>query len=57
LLNIYVEGQLRGKEKYRLEGGDEIKKRNRPISSAKEGLSKRKVLKDYFLFWKLCTKV
>jgi len=34
----------------------EIKKINRPISLGKEGFPRKKVLKDYFLFWELSTR-
>jgi len=37
-------------------GKVEGKKINRPISLGKEGFSKRKVLKNYFLFWELSTE-
>ncbi len=37
-------------------GGDEIKKINRPISLGKEGFPRKKVLKNYFLFWELSTE-
>jgi len=42
--------------KNRVGGGDEIKKINRPISLGKEGFPRKKVLKNYFLFWELSTK-
>jgi len=42
--------------KNRAGGGDKIKKINRPISLGKEGFPRKKVLKNYFLFWELSTK-
>jgi len=38
--------------------GEEVKgkKINRPISLGKEGFPRKKVLKNYFLFWRLSTR-
>jgi len=37
-------------------GGGEKLKINRPISLGKEGFPRKKVLKNYFLFWELSTE-
>jgi len=51
-----VRSLLREELKNRAGGGDKIKKINRPISLGKEGFPRKKVLKNYFLFWELSTK-
>jgi hypothetical protein len=47
---------VKRRAKKRAGGGDEIEEINRPISLGKESIPRKKVLKDYFLFWELSTR-